>query len=148
LLEGVKRTQSAYYLPPELERVNVAWAFNEHFPQIEKEVVQWNELLETLAASENALRDWVDTQLSAIGISGGPTASFLAKEAQSVEPRFDVDEAAGEIRVGSKDLFVLSLAGMEDRPGKQAALREIFDRATKQPERARIDLTRAQMRGA
>lgn len=146
LLEGVKHTQTAYHLSHGAERVNIALAFNEHFPEIEQGVARWNLLVAALAETERALRDWVEGQLSAIGITGGPTANFIAREAQSANPHFEVDETASEVRVGVTERFVLNLSGVQERAAKEAALREIFDRATKQPERARIDLTRAQMR--
>lgn len=148
LLEGVKHTGPAYYLPPGTEKVNLAWAFNEHFSEIEKEVIRWNALIETLAGAEGALRDWIENQLSEAGIGGGPTAHFIAREAQSAEPHFEMDKAAGEIRIGGADKFVFSFVGSENREGKEAALQSIFDRARNQPERARIDLVRLEMRTA
>lgn len=149
LLEGVKHTETAQYLPADRERVNVAKAFNQHFPRIAQQVRDWNGLVTRLATEQDALRDWIENQLVEAGLGGGPTAYFLAREAQSDEPHFVVNNGAGEIQIGgSRDRFVFSLVGWEDREAKEVELQRIFDHATTRPERARIDIARHEMRTA
>lgn len=140
LLKGVTKGAVASYRPPgeEADRPNIPISFTEHFPEIVLALEHWKGVVEAREAARRALLDWVHGQLPDAGFTGpsSPVAYFVAYEAESPEPRIEMQETAPDAMAFTVAGMTFRLNGVQDRAKKEAALRDLLDRTTKLPERA------------
>jgi hypothetical protein len=128
---GIRAMQKAYYLPARAASTNIAYGFQEHFPDEARDLHNWNELTSALEAKRKSFRQSLIPELVTLGerlgmpLYGG-LETGIAYSAELDVPELRFGMVAGYWQMGH------TLVGPPniDRAAAEKGLREILFEAT------------------